>query len=140
MFKMIRRMLVCMAVLLCLLLPTALAEGYPESSHPYAKNTNKTWEYVHPVETYELKVTFSTNTEFEDGYDFLYIQDANGVEQKFTGRQLAGKTLTLPGYRFTLRLKSDSSENEYGFKITSIEEPDFVVQNGMLTGAAPTDG
>ena len=40
-------------------MPFALADGFPESTHPYENSADLTWEYIHPTEAYALKITFS---------------------------------------------------------------------------------
>ena len=99
----------------------AFAEGYPESEHPYAENSDITWTYQHTEDAYALKLTFSEDTELESGYDFLYVTDEDGNERNFTGMTLQGKSIYVLGDSFTLRLTTDSSENENGFAITAVE-------------------
>ncbi len=102
----------------------------PESDHPYANNTDKTWEYIHPEPAEALVIQFSSETKFEQNYDTLTIIDSTGAEKQYTGTELAGAELTLPGNTFSLHLNTDNSVQEYGFKITSIitavivEDPD----------------
>ena len=98
----------------------AMAEGYPESEHPYASNSDISWTYSHSEEAYALKVTFSEETEVESSWDFLYITDSAGVTEKYTGTMLQGETLCLPGNSFTIRLTSDGSQNKYGFSFSEI--------------------
>lgn len=98
---------------------------YPESAHPYANNTDQTWEYIDPDErTVKLHVEFSADTEFEDfGYDKLYIFDENNENiegSPFTGSQLSGKNVQITGRSMKIRLVSDEQENYYGFKINYI--------------------
>lgn len=114
-------------IVLCLLLAAiallcgaALAEGYPESAHPYPENSDQTWTYTHPTPVAALSITFSEDTFFESYYDYLYVIDEAGVEYEYTEDQLAGKTLNLHGDSFSLRLTSDYTVNEYGFAITKI--------------------
>ena len=88
--------------------------GYPESSHDYENNLDKTY-------TYEVKgaitldVTFSPQTEVETNVDYLCV---NGT--KYTGTALAGKTITVNGDTLTIRLVSDKSDSSYGFSIDRI--------------------
>ena len=88
--------------------------GYPESSHDYENNLDKTY-------TYEVKgaitldVTFSPQTEVETNVDYLCV---NGT--KYTGTALAGKTITVNGDTLTIRLVSDKSDSAYGFSIDRI--------------------
>ena len=98
-----------------------------ESSHPYASGANETWTY--PVEgATRLKVTFTEDTYFEGGYDFLYVyagtpEDENQIG-RYTGSELSGVTLEIPSGTVSFRLTSDHSMQEYGFAITSIVDPD----------------
>ncbi len=96
----------------------------PESDHPYADNTDTTWEYVHPEPAVSLKVSFSSDTEFESRYDTLTVIDTNGNESLYTGLSLAGVELNLPGNSFSLRLRTDGSRQYYGFKVISVEALD----------------
>ena len=88
--------------------------GYPESSHDYENNLNKTYTYK-AEGAFSLDVTFSAQTEVETNIDYLYV---NGT--KYTGTELAGKTITISGDTLTIRLVSDKSDSAYGFSIDSI--------------------
>ena len=88
--------------------------GYPESSHDYENDLNKTYTYK-AEGAFSLDVTFSAQTEVETNIDYLYV---NGT--KYTGTELAGKTLTISGDTLTIRLVSDKSDSAYGFSIDSI--------------------
>ena len=92
----------------------------PESAHPYASNCNLEWVYRHPTSAASLYVTFSSDTELEADYDFLTITDANGNATEYSGTDLAGIRLRLPGNTFRLKLTSDGSVQKYGFRITDI--------------------
>ena len=96
--------------------PSAL----PESEHPYASYSNLEWVYRHPTSAVSLYVTFSSDTELEADYDFLTITDANGNATEYSGTDLAGIRLRLPGNTFRLKLTSDGSFEKYGFRITDI--------------------
>jgi len=98
-----------------------LAEGYPESEHPYAENSDITWTYTHPQEAYALKITFSEDTELEEGWDYLYVIGEDGTQQKYSGTALQGESVYVIGDSFTLRLTSDSSYNKNGFTVTAVE-------------------
>lgn len=147
---------VFLALALCVpaLLPAAAA-GYPESAHDYENNCDLTWEYVHPAPAEGLFVTFSEDTYTEPGalkYALTgepaqeeleaFLETGKGAEKEgdritlydrdgelfgwYTGSQLAGRTLYLPGDRFTVRLESDDSGVGYGFAVTRVtsEQPD----------------
>lgn len=95
-------------------------EAVLESDHPYANNEDKTWEYTHPRAAVALRLTFSQKTELESGWDYLYITDAAGNEMRYTGTELAGKTVVLEGDSFTLRLTSDTSGSLFGFRLLTV--------------------
>ena len=89
-------------------------KGYPESSHNYENNLDKTYTYK-AAGAVSLDVTFSAQTEVETNIDYIYV---NGAQ--YTGTELAGKTLTISGDTLTIRLVSDKSDSAYGFSIDSI--------------------
>ena len=93
---------------------------YPASVHPYADNTDQSWEYAHPKTADYLKISFSEVCCFESGMDYLCITDESGSAQTFSGLSLASKYIILPGDSFTLRLTSDADNHFYGFDITEI--------------------
>ncbi len=138
-----KKILLLCAVFAALLLGgTALAVGYPESTHPYANNTDQSWTYTHSTSLTYMKVVFSSDSALENGWDYLTITDASGNESRYTGTSLAGKTLYFKGNKITLRLTSDSSNSLYGFRITSISAateaeyntPRYTISNGTITG------
>ena len=88
--------------------------GYPESSHDYENNLDKTYTYE-AKGAITLDVTFSPQTEVETNVDYLYVNGA-----KYTGTALAGKTITVNGDTLTIRLVSDKSDSAYGFSIDRI--------------------
>lgn len=91
-----------------------------QSEHPYAVNSDKTWKYTLPGAS-ELNVTFSAETSVEEGSDYIYIYTGDGTEVgKYTGTELAGKTVTVPGDTVRIKLTSDSVMCEYGFAVTDI--------------------
>ncbi len=95
---------------------------YPESIHPYAANTRKTWNYTHKTAADSLEITFSGNTETESGWDYIYIYDGDGNQiGKYSGIQLAGRTVTILGNSFSIRLTSDEIVQYYGFTIVDIK-------------------
>lgn len=71
---------------------------------------------------HRLSVTFDSNTNIEDGFDYLYIYDKNGNEVgKYTGTELSGKTISVPGDTVRIQLSSDDSGTEWGFKVTDVK-------------------
>ena len=120
------------------------ADGYPESAHPYADNSDITWTYVYPGSADYLKITFTNDSEVENNYDKVYLKGTDGVENMYTG-PLSGVVVYTAGNSFTLRFTSDSSVQKYGFAVASVtpataEEknefentPHFTFSNGTIT-------
>ena len=104
-------------------------KGYPESSHNYENNLDKTYTYK-AAGAVSLDVTFSAQTEVETNIDYLYV---NGVQ--YTGTELAGKTITIQGDTLTIRLVSDKSDSAYGFSIDRIVKTymEHQYKNGVCT-------
>ena len=91
-----------------------------ESPHNYPNNCGDAWIYTAAGAT-SLKVTFDKRTNMESGFDYLYIYNAAGEQVgKYTGTSLAGKTITVTGPSVKIKLVSDDSGNEWGFKVTGI--------------------
>ena len=89
-------------------------KGYPESSHNYENNLDRTYTYK-AAGAVSLDVTFSAQTEVETNIDYLYV---NGAQ--YTGTELAGKTISIQGDTLTIRLVSDKGDSAYGFSIDRI--------------------
>lgn len=97
-----------------------------ESAHPYADDFDYTWTYDAGEGTESITITFSNKTETEEGYDFIYFYTLDDEELgKYSGTELAGRSITIDGAGFKLRLTSDeawdSSNTYYGFRVDSIE-------------------
>lgn len=95
-----------------------------ESTHNYENNLDYTWTYTLPGQYTALLVTFSQSTEVEDGYDFIHITDINDIPipgSPFTGKELMGRQIKVPGNTIKIRLTSDSDENRYGFAVLDIK-------------------
>ena len=93
-----------------------------ESPHNYEDNCKNTWIYTLPGAT-KIAITFDERTCLEDEFDFLYLYDGSGAEiGKYTGTELAGKEILIIGDIVKLKMDSDDSGNEWGFKITKLEE------------------
>ncbi len=96
--------------------------GLPESDHKYVPNFDHTWTYTVEGATNGIYLTFDDQTSVENGYDFLYILDGDGNEVgKFTGTELAGRTIYVPTATVQIRLTSDRSGVDYGFKVSHAE-------------------
>ena len=108
-----------------------------ESPHNYDNSCTDIWSYRLDGAS-SLNVTFDARTEMEDGFDYLYILDGSGKEVgKYTGKELAGKTVSVPGDTVQIRMASDDAGNAWGFKVTSVkagsETCQHVWDNGKVT-------
>ena len=91
-----------------------------ESPHNYENNCNDKWVYTVENAT-KLTVVFNQNTNIEEDFDFLYIYNKNNNQiGKFTGTELAGKSITIDGDTVKIKIVSDDSGNEWGFKVDSV--------------------
>ena len=96
-------------------------ELYPESEHPYSNYAKQNYTFEYPSAV-SLSVTFSDKTLTEDEYDLIYVYNSeNKVIGTYSGNELAGKTITIDGSMFRLRLWTDHSKTFYGFSIDNIE-------------------
>ena len=95
---------------------------YPRSPHPYENNYNKTQSYTCPDEnTKAMEVTFSDSCRTEEKYDMVSIYDGNSkLVGSYSGRELAGRTMIIDGNSFSVNLKSDRSQNYYGYAVTKV--------------------
>ena len=108
-----------------------------ESPHNYDNSCTDVWSYKVDGAS-SLNVTFDAQTELEDGFDYLYILDGSGKEVgKYTGKELAGKTVSIPGDTVQIRMASDKGNNAWGFKVTSVtagsETCQHIWDNGKVT-------
>lgn len=96
-------------------------ELYPESEHPYQNNARHNFAFEYPSAV-SLSVTFSDKTQTEDIYDLIYVYNSeNRIVGKYSGTELAGKTVNIDGASFRVRFYSDHSKTFYGFSIDNIE-------------------
>ena len=147
-------LILMLSMVFCVGTPAVAAnEAYPESEHNYQNNLNQEWHYDYGEDTEGIYVTFSDKTSFEKPtmkYQAIIsgpngevigggvmkemkagdklIVTAGEYIYKATGKELAGKTLYIPGNSFDLRLESDASVTDYGFSIDRISDtaPDSV--------------
>ena len=91
-----------------------------ESSHNYSNNSNEVWQYTYPGETEQLYVSFDGRTALEDGFDSLIIYAGSTKVGEYTGTSLQDQTITVPGNVVRIRLKSDGSGNDWGFKVKRV--------------------
>lgn len=88
-----------------------------ESEHNYANYSHTIWHYSQPGAAL-LRFTFSDNTEFESGYDFLSIYDSTfSLIGSYSGTELSGATVEIPDSQVFLILESDQSVTRWGFKV-----------------------
>ncbi len=94
---------------------------YLESEHPYANNSNIAFNYTYEGEADALRITFSSSTETESGYDYISIYNEDGsLQGKYSGTQLQGLSVTVQGKSFKIVLTSDGSITRYGFEVVGI--------------------
>ena len=108
-----------------------------ESPHKYSNNCTDFWVYtISGAE--KLRVTFDARTNIEEDFDYLYIFDGTGKQAgKYTGTELAGQTITVPGDTVKLKLASDDAGSEWGFKVSRITSG---TASGTVTGNVTTEG
>lgn len=95
-----------------------------QSAHGYGDESNDIWEYSLP-DSRRLLVTFSHESEVEEEFDYLYVEDVDkNIVGTYTGKELADKTIEVPGNVVRVRLVSDESGTSYGFKVVSVVDPD----------------
>ena len=93
-----------------------------ESTHNYENNCSDFWVYTKAGAS-ALNITFNSKTALEEDFDYLYVFDkGNKQVGKYTGTQLAGKTITVSGDTVKIQLVSDDAGNAWGFKVDVIAE------------------
>lgn len=92
-----------------------------ESPHDYPADSKDIWQYS-ANGAVSLEVTFDSRTILEENSDYIHIYDSNGdLIGSYTGTQLAGKTVTVPGSTVKIQLVSDGQGTAWGFKVTEIK-------------------
>uniref|UniRef100_A0A7C4U8N1 CUB domain-containing protein n=1 Tax=candidate division WOR-3 bacterium TaxID=2052148 RepID=A0A7C4U8N1_UNCW3 len=87
-----------------------------ESPHPYPNNAHLEWD-VYKKDATALRFHFS-ELSLEQYYDSLIIMDGNGIIwQVLNGNIGRATSIKVPGKYAKIILKSDNSNNGYGFKI-----------------------
>ena len=93
-----------------------------ESTHNYENNCSDFWVYTKTGAS-ALNITFNSKTALEEDFDYLYVFDKENKQVgKYTGTQLAGKTITVSGDTVKIQLVSDDAGNAWGFKVDAITE------------------
>ncbi len=91
-----------------------------QSPHPYENNCSDSWLYRVDGAS-RISVTFSEKTEVEDGFDYIYLYDKNNVlVGTYTGKELAGKTISVTGDSIRIKLETDNGGTTYGFEVVSV--------------------
>ena len=94
-----------------------------QSKHPYDGNVHDVYVYNGAEGAKNLYLTFSDDTQFEEYSDYLYIYDVDGnLIGAYTDDELSGKTIRVPGSYVKLVLNTNSSNNEYGFRVVSVTD------------------
>jgi thermitase len=89
-----------------------------QSDHPYLNNSRASYIVEKSGAKY-IKLNFD-KIHMESGYDFLEIINSKGViVHKLNGPFKDDLSLIIPGDKLTLQIDSDSSQTEYGFKISN---------------------
>ncbi len=97
------------------------SDVYPESQHNYGANADELYKFSYE-DAYKYEITFSDDTSTENGFDFITVYDADdNIIVSGSGKELAGKTVAVNSCSFKIGLKSDSVNQDYGFKIVLIK-------------------
>lgn len=92
-----------------------------QSVHPYAPNTDRTQVLEVPGANW-IELTFGEETAVEAGYDFIELYDGTGtLLGRYTGAELAGKTVELETDHISLRLIADGTNEGYGYLVTALD-------------------
>ncbi len=98
-----------------------------ESKHNYSNNLTEVWYYT-LADAEKICVTFDERTNVEEDFDFLYLYDSTGeLVGKYTGIQLAGQTITIPGDSVKIKLVTNAGGTAWGFKVTEVTEAADVI-------------
>jgi subtilisin family serine protease len=86
------------------------------TAHPYANNAVQEWVIEGPAEAKFIRLQLG-KVDLESGYDFLAVQDANGVEvDNITGKFESYNTWYAEGNKLKLKFSSDTDVTAWGFE------------------------
>lgn len=104
-----------------------------ESNHNYDNNCSDVWVYT-LTGAISLSVTFDSRTEMEEDFDYLLVYDGEGNQiGRYTGTELTGATITVPGDTLRIQMDSDEGGTAWGFKVLSVVG-DGATTEPVLTG------
>ena len=90
------------------------------SPHPYENDMDETWT-IYKEGADHISITFSEDTETES-CDYIYIYNANDEEiGRYSGTELAGKTIGVLGDTIKISFITDSSVTYYGFSLDKVD-------------------
>ena len=169
-------LLVVAVLLVCGLPLFASAAALPESAHPYVNGVTDVQSFTDDSAVRGMFVTFSEDTCVEPfssvwipvpdpkftvgdlisgvvrSGDYISILNAdNDALYTFTGDELAGRTVYVPGVTFRVLLHVDAETSYYGYRVTEVrpatkDEVGSVTYHSGLPGGraetvyAPKDG
>lgn len=102
-----------------------------ESPHDYLPDCTDFWIYTKEGAE-KLEVTFDEMTKVEDGFEYIEVYDGKNKRiGRYTGTQLAGKTVVVSGDTVKIRLVTDERGCMWGFKVVSVTNPDGVLESDI---------
>jgi hypothetical protein len=111
-----------------------------ESAHPYANDTDQTWQVTNPdTNAQNTRVHFS-QVEVETGYDNLILRDETGQEhQRISGSYPSGLwSNPVPGRIVQVQLVTDSIVTAWGFCLDQVETAHVVYLPIIIEQPTPT--
>lgn len=144
-------LVLCLSLILTSLVLSPVSEAsaaekrLPETSHPYEPELDdegEPYKYEGPDadKVKALRITFSEDTETEEGFDVIGLYGSKGqLVGQYSGRELAGKSVITPGASFYISLTSDSANEAYGYRIVSVEPLFPVTYSFNTNGGTPVE-
>lgn len=118
---------------------------YPESDHPYDEHSHDYYyKFTLDFLSGPIKITFDSQCKTETGWDYVdlyYVYENDTYNKRYTGN-FGGLEAVIPVNEFYLHFYTDGNNNEWGWKIDSIEHTDDPL-TGFTTGSAlptPSNG